>query len=181
MTKTKSYLGTVDEVDQMQYIEYFKKIEDLLDVAKTIDITDILTALSFGFEETVQFPVNIRKFGQKFLNFGNFKVDGVEKLDLFKRLWTPSLHFERGICYTFDNIAITLNHSGSDIIATMSKDEMSKSVHKGSLLEVGLEFDVSFEASNTLSKFNTFTTAKVQSIITTSLLSLVQIVFQYCH
>ena len=51
-----------DEEDQsIQFIEYFKKIEDLLNVAKMIEITDILHSFKFGFEKTKKFenPIDI--------------------------------------------------------------------------------------------------------------------------
>ena len=138
-----------DEEDQsIQFIEYFKKIEDLLNVAKMIEITDILHSFKFGFEKTKKFenPIDILRNEDKTVrNQGNYRSN--EKiLDWLKHFWKPSLHFERGICYTFDGIAIKLNSTGKGVIATNAKDTMSKSMYKGNMLTLGLYFNVSFNS-----------------------------------
>ena len=131
----------------IQYLEYFKKIEDLLNVVKIIEITDILHGFRFGFEKTQTFenPIEIETIENKTRNKGNYQ-GGEEILDWLKYFWKPSLHFEKGICYTFDGLAIILNPRGKGIIATMAKEAMSKAMYKGSMLTLELIFDVSFSS-----------------------------------
>ena len=109
-----------------------------------IEITDILHGLRFGFENTLKFEnaINIVRIENKTTNKGNFQ-GGEEILNWFEYFWKPSLHFERGICYTFDGLAITLNPTGKGIIATMAKEAMSKAMYKGSMLTLNMIFDVS--------------------------------------
>ena len=118
-----------------------------------IEITDILKKLKFGFEKNeenlpinIQYPINMdyEKYGDKLINYGNYRSDE-EILDWMKYFWKQSLHFERGICYTFDGVAITLNQTGSGIIATMDRKATSKSMYKGDMLSLDVTFDVSFD------------------------------------
>ena len=69
----------------------FDKIKDLLEASKIFAITDILS----GFY-----------FGQEGLN-GSIRADKSSmhdkvRLQLLTEHWKPTLHFNRGFCYTFD-------------------------------------------------------------------------------
>ena len=142
----------MNEEDPKEYMEYFREIEDLINVAKMIEITDILSNFMFGFEIDLQqfeYPIQVASYSSS-ENFGNYQGDEEKILDWFKYLWKPSLHFERGICYTFDGIAITLNQTDNGIIATKAKEAMSKAMYKGALLNLKMTFDVSL---NTYSQF----------------------------
>ena len=137
----------------MKYIEYFKKIEDLLNVAKMIEITDIVREFKFGFEKSAleyEYPIRVGTFNGHQINYGNYQGDKEKILDWFKYFWKPSLHFERGICYTFDGIAIKLNSTGKGVIATNAKDTMSRSMYRGNMLTLGLYFNVSFNSNTSL-------------------------------
>ena len=130
----------------IQYVEYFNKIEDLLNVVKMIEITDILHGFRYGFEKTKKSenPIDISRVQNGTKNRGNYQ-GGEEILDWFKYFWKPSLHFERGICYSFDGVAIRLNQTSNEVFATMAKEAMSKSGNKGSMLSLSLSFDVSLD------------------------------------
>ena len=117
-------------------------MEDLLNVMKMIEIKDILTAFKFGFEN--EYPISINDFEDVLINIGNYQGDE-EILNWMKYFWKQSLHFERGICYTFDGVAITLNQTGNGIIATMDRKATSKSIYKGDILSLDVTFDVSFD------------------------------------
>ena len=124
-------------------------MEDLLNVTKMIEITDILKKLKFGFEKNKEnLPINIQYHHESdeqiLINYGNYQSDE-EILDWMKYFWKQSLHFERGICYTFDGVAITLNQTGNGIIATMDRKATSKSMYKGDILSLDVTFDVSFD------------------------------------
>ena len=141
----KFRLCILGKKEGIQYLEYFKKIEDLLNVIKMIEITDILHEFKFGFEKSQRYPIEITRINNGTRNEGNYQ-GGKEILDWLKYFWKPSLHFERGICYTFDGVAIILNPRGKGIIATMAKEAMSKAMYKGSMLSLELIFDVSFNS-----------------------------------
>ena len=126
-------------------------MEDLLNVTKIIEITDILKRFKFGFERNKEnLPINIQwrynyEIDEEILiNYGNYQSDE-EILDWMKYFWKQSLHFERGICYTFDGVAITLNQTGNGIIATMDRKATSKSMYNGDMLSLDVTFDVSFD------------------------------------
>ena len=128
-------------------------MEDLLNVTKMIEIKDILTAFMFGFEDEYPISINDFEFEDVLINVGNYQGDE-EILDWMKYFWKPSLHFERGICYTFDDVAIILNQTGNDIIATESREAMSKSRYKGTMLSLHLTFNVSFGKFHCICNFN---------------------------
>ena len=71
-----------------------------------------------------------------------------------KYIWKPSLQFQRGLCYTFDDVAILLNQTDNDIIATESREAMSKSRYKGTMLSLHLTFNVSFGKFHYICNFN---------------------------
>ena len=128
-------------------------MEDLLNLTKRIEITDILKTLKFGFEKNKEnLPINIHyprdngyyESDEEMINYGNYQSDE-EILDWMKYFWKQSLHFERGICYTFDGVAITLNQTGNGIIATMDRKATSLSMYKGEMLSLDVTFDVSFD------------------------------------
>ena len=96
----------------------------MLNVAKMIESKDILRGSQFGFENSLddiyEYPIDTNS------DIGN--------------LWKPSMHFTKGLCYTFNSIAITANQTG-DIIAN-NKTMMSTSKFKGNMLQLKLYFEV---------------------------------------
>ena len=60
----------------------FENIEDFLHVSKMIEITDILK--SFVFANDTE---------------NNITIENLEQMNTY---WKPTLHFENGLCYTFD-------------------------------------------------------------------------------
>ena len=96
-----------------------------------IEITDIVNTLSFGFENhmgthsIIEYPIDILSYEDVSKNNGNYKGNE-EILDWMKYFWKPSLHFERGLCYTFDGVAITLNQTNNNVIATMARKRAAK-------------------------------------------------------
>ena len=126
-----------------------------------IEISDILYDFKFGFEKKGErkYPIDIqrryvfRDLGWIHENHGNYKGEG-EILDWMKYIWKPSLQFQRGLCYTFDDVAILLNQTDNDIIATESREAMSKSRYKGTMLSLHLTFNVSFGKFHYICNFN---------------------------
>ena len=82
--KRFSLFGGDEEKKEIVY--HYKKLEDLIHVAKTVEITDIVSDFIFASGN----KKNISAMS-----------DGKE-LILMKKLWEPTLHFEKGMCYTFD-------------------------------------------------------------------------------
>ena len=66
---------------------HFQKLEDLLNITKKVEITDIVSW--FMFAEGNEKNITARS-------------DNNKEMILMKELWEPTLHFERGLCYTFD-------------------------------------------------------------------------------
>ena len=109
-------------------------------------------SFKFGFGKTKKFenPIDILRNEDKTVrNQGNYRSNE-NILDWLKHFWKPSLHFERGICYTFDGMAITLNQTDNGIIATKAKETMSKAMYKGALLKFEMNFDVSLNTLFTI-------------------------------
>lgn len=96
----------------------FKNLEDLINASKTLDITDILPAFRFG---------NSNGFG-----YGKDKIvvsrymDSDSRHESLKMYWEPTLHYEKGFCYTFE-----------------SSKHGKYQVDDGRMLSITLDFDVS--------------------------------------
>ena len=80
---TTTPIGSNEE----QVIYPFKTVEDFLHVSKMLEIHDILK--SFIFAKGNDKNITVDKWDE-------------ERIKLMNRYWTPTLHFERGFCYTFD-------------------------------------------------------------------------------
>ena len=65
----------------------FKTVEDVLHVSKLLEIHDILKSFIFA------------KGNDK--NITVYELEE-ERIKLMNKYWKPTLHFERGFCYTFD-------------------------------------------------------------------------------
>ena len=94
----------------------FKNIEDFLNASKVFDITDILS----GFQ-----------FGQKYFKNKILVDQNTQTYDIYeaylKDSWKPTLHFERGFCYTFEP----------------KRYAKIPVLYKGELLSITLNFQVS--------------------------------------
>ena len=66
-------------------IYHYRKLEDLLQVTKLVEVTDIVSYFMFAKHSRM-----------------NISANSKEESSLMKQLWEPTLHFEKGICYTFD-------------------------------------------------------------------------------
>ena len=82
--------GDVEEKKEIVY--HYKKLEDMLHITNmTVEITDIVSKFMFG---TLFAGGN-----SKNISASTYDSEGSS---LMKKLWKPTLHFEKGICYTFD-------------------------------------------------------------------------------
>ena len=73
--------------EETENVYHFKKLEDLIHGTKmAVEITDIVSNFIFA-------KGNMKNISAM--------SDGKE-LILMKKLWKPTLHFEKGMCYTFD-------------------------------------------------------------------------------
>ena len=66
---------------------HFQMLEDLLNITKKVEITDIVSLFMFA------------EGNEKYITA---RSDNNKDMILMKELWEPTLHFERGLCYTFD-------------------------------------------------------------------------------
>ena len=88
-TQTSQKSGE-DDGEKNEIVDYYKKLDDLLHITNmTVEITDIVSRFIFG-----------TLFGGG--NSRNISASSYGSKDLMKKLWEPTLHFEKGICYTFD-------------------------------------------------------------------------------
>lgn len=88
-TQTSQKSGE-DDGEKNEIVDYYKKLDDLLHITNmTVEITDIVSRFIFG-----------TLFGGA--NSRNISASSYGSKDLMKKLWEPTLHFEKGICYTFD-------------------------------------------------------------------------------
>ena len=80
------YEGLFDEGDY--YADKFQKftnLDDLINKAKFLEITDILVTFYFG--NTIIVP---------------HELDSESKAEILNKFWIPTMHYELGLCYTFE-------------------------------------------------------------------------------
>lgn len=95
-----------------QVIYPFKTIEEFLDVSKMLEIHDILE--SFMFARGHDKNITVDQWDE-------------ERIKLMNKYWKPTLHYEKGLCYTFD----------PKVYGTFQANPEN-------LLSLDLSFDVSF-------------------------------------
>ena len=106
----------------------FENIEDFLNVSKTFDIDDILNGFTFGYRKDRQGRANY------IANFEKYKLTQEEKISkgtkkfLLDEYWKPTIHFDKGFCYTFE----PKTYFGKKPI-----------LNKGTLISVSLDLNVS--------------------------------------
>ena len=91
-TTTGGLFGNMfEEEDDKQKFYPFKNIEDFLKASNMLEITDILGG--FQFAERTKMEINASP--SSFLS-------GNERMEYIKQFWQPILHYQRGICYSFE-------------------------------------------------------------------------------
>ena len=87
-TECEGLFGCMFSEDEEVSYSLFKKIEDLINASKTLNIMDILDTFQFGDGKD---KISV-----------NHNLGSDLRYEYLKKYWEPTLHYQRGFCYTFD-------------------------------------------------------------------------------
>ena len=119
-TTEYSLIGNLFDEPNVDPINKFKKLQDFLNASEMLDITDILRGFKFGYRH------------HKILSTDGILSKNTREKRL-KEWWKPIIHFEKGLCYSFEPKSITSGQFGQDIPV----------YYGGDILHLELDFDVS--------------------------------------